>query len=133
MKVKDLLEKLAAVDPEAEVGHALEWAGNKWTVVGIFDAGGRVADSELWCDAKVLQPAYRRGNSFQSVYVRLESADAFASFKDALTSDRRLTVQVDRERDYYEQQSRQLTQVITVLGTLIAARAAPHWQAKHWN
>ena len=35
---------------------------NEWTVVGIFDAGGTVSDSELWCDAGVLQPAYRRGN-----------------------------------------------------------------------
>ena len=38
---------------------------------------GGVSESEIWCDAKVLQPAYRRGNSYQSVYVRLAIADAF--------------------------------------------------------
>ena len=36
-------------------------------VVGIFEADGRRAETEIWCDAKVLQAAYRRGNTYQSV------------------------------------------------------------------
>ena len=55
-----------------------------WRVVGIFDAGGSVAESELWCDPSVLQGAYQRGNSYQSVYLRLESADSLQKLKDAL-------------------------------------------------
>ena len=58
---------------------------------------------------------------FPSVTVRLTSDDGtFQSFKDALTSDPRLNVQIDRERDYYDKQSRQLTTLITVLGTIVA-------------
>ena len=53
------------------VGTTLKWGENTWTLVGIFDDGGSVSESELWCDVKVLQPAYRRGNSYQSVYARL--------------------------------------------------------------
>ena len=34
-----------------------------WQVVGIFEAEGSVAESEIWCDASVLQSLYRRGNS----------------------------------------------------------------------
>ena len=30
---------------------------------GIFEAGGTVAETEIWCDARTLQGAYRRGNS----------------------------------------------------------------------
>ena len=41
-----------------------------WQVVGIFDAGGSVAESEIWCDAKVLQRAYRAATRYQSVYRR---------------------------------------------------------------
>ena len=52
------------------VGSAVKWGENQWTVVGIFEAGGSAAESELWCDAKVLQPAYRRGNTYQSVLLR---------------------------------------------------------------
>ena len=60
-----------------EVGTVRRWGENEWTVVGHFSTGGTVEDSEVWADVKVLQPAYRRGNSFQSVRVLLESADAF--------------------------------------------------------
>jgi putative ABC transport system permease protein len=89
-------------------------------VVGIFEANGSVAESEVWCDARVLQPAYRRGNSFQSVYVRLESVDAFDRFKDALTTDPRLNVTPKRETDYYAEQSTVMRNMITSIGYMIA-------------
>jgi putative ABC transport system permease protein len=74
----------------------------------------------LWCDAKVLQPAYRRGNSYQSVYAKLESHDAFTILKDALTTDPKLTVSVIREPEYYERQSQTLQTVIRTVGFAIA-------------
>ncbi len=107
-----------------EVGNRLRWGENTWEVVGIFTAGGSISESELWTDAKVLQPAYRRGSTFQSVHVKLESADAFQTFKDALTTDPRLDVDVERESDYLIAQSRVLRQLVGVLGNLIAALMA---------
>jgi len=104
-----------------EVGRTLRWGDTQWTVVGLFEAGGSLSESELWCDARVLQPAYRRGNTFQSVYARLDSPAAFTAFKDALTTDPRLSVKVVPEAEYYASQSRDVTQMITTLGTLIAA------------
>jgi len=104
-----------------DVGANVRWSEASWQVVGIFDAQGSVAESELWCDAKVLQPAYRRGNSYQSVYARLESVDSFQRFKDTLTSDPRLNVTVIREPDYYSQQSQVLQTVIRSVGFAIAA------------
>jgi putative ABC transport system permease protein len=90
-------------------------------VVGVFDAGGTAFDSELWCDATILQQVYQRPQHiFQSATVRLTSPEALGGFKDALTADPRLTVQVDREVDYYAKQSRQLTTLIRVLGTIVA-------------
>ena len=56
------------------VGAQTHWGQNAWQVVGIFDAQGSAAESEIWCDAKVLQGAYRRGNSYQSVYARLRTS-----------------------------------------------------------
>jgi len=102
------------------VGSPVRWGDSSWQVVGIFDAAGSVAESELWCDAKVLQPAYRRGNSYQSVYARLESVDSFQRFKDALTTNPRLNVTVIREPDYYAQQSQVLQTVIRSIGFAIA-------------
>ena len=98
------------------VGSSVKWGQGSWHVVGIFDAGGSVAESEIWCDARVLQPVYRRGNSYQSVYARLESTDSLQKFKDALTTDRRLNVTVFREPDYYAAQSQVLQTVIRTVG-----------------
>jgi putative ABC transport system permease protein len=103
-----------------EVGSTITVAQEEWPVVGIFETGGGLAETEIWVDASVLQPAYRRGNSFQAVYAKLESPDAFPEFKDALTSDPRLNVKPMRESEYYESQSAMLNKLVTGLGTLIA-------------
>src|SRR3954467_7592879 len=74
------------------VGSETKWGQNRWKVVGIFDAKGSASESEIWCDAKVLQPAYQRGNSYQSVYARLERPEGFQAFKDALTANPQMSV-----------------------------------------
>ena len=104
-----------------EVGRTLRWGESSWQVVGIFDMNGSVSESEIWSDARVLQPAYRRGNSYQSVLARLESDDSFQILKDALTSDPRVQVTVMREQDYYAEQSRVLQSIIRGIGVGIAA------------
>ncbi|MDA1092475.1 MAG: ABC transporter permease [Acidobacteria bacterium] len=103
-----------------ELGAVNRWGENTWTVVGIFEAGGTISESEIWCDAAVLQPAYRRGSTFQSVVARLDSAETFQAFKDRLTTDPRLDVQVERETDYYRSQSSQIRGIITGIGSVIA-------------
>jgi putative ABC transport system permease protein len=103
-----------------QVGSRVTWGSNTWNVVGVFDAEGTVAESEIWCDLKVLQPAYQRGNTVQSVYARLESPETFQSFKDALTGDPRLNVTVMRVPEFYSGQSEVLRQVIRMIGVSIA-------------
>jgi putative ABC transport system permease protein len=103
------------------LGGTVRFGGGTWKVVGVFDAGGSAFDSEMWCDANVLNEIYKRPtNIFQSVTVRLESPSALGRFKDALTADPRLSVRVDRETDYYQAQSRTLTELIRILGFLVA-------------
>ncbi|MGI9104283.1 MAG: ABC transporter permease [Terriglobales bacterium] len=103
-----------------DLGGTIKFGGGTWTVVGVFDAGGSAFDSEVWCDARVVKDVYKRPpNNFQSVTVRLTSPDALTKFKDALTSDPRLSVTVDREIEYYDKQSRALTRLITILGTMV--------------
>jgi putative ABC transport system permease protein len=103
-----------------DLGSTVKFGGGTWTVVGVFDAGGSAFDSEIWCDAQVVKDVYKRPtNVFQSVTVRLTSPDALDRFKDALTSDPRLSVQVDREIEYYDRQSRAVTRLILVLGTMV--------------
>lgn len=103
-----------------DLGASLEVAGEQWPIVGLFEAGGGIAEGEIWADAAVVQGAYRRGNSYQSVYARLSSPGAFTEFKDALTTDPRLNVKVVRASEFYSEQSTVLRGIIVGLGSLIA-------------
>ena len=103
------------------VGNEIRSGQNTWKVVGMFEADGGVSETEIWCDARVLQGAYRRGNTFQTVLARLDSSDTFTTFRDWLTSNPQLNVQVRRETEYYAQQSRALSGLIRGVGFGIAA------------
>ena len=103
-----------------DVGSDIKSGQNIWKVVGIFDARGSVAETEIWCDARALQGAYRRGNSFQSVLVKMTSPQAFDELKNWLTSNPQVNVSVRREQEYYAAQSRALTTVIRTIGFAIA-------------
>jgi putative ABC transport system permease protein len=103
------------------LGDVLHFGGGTWRVVGVFDSGGTAFDSEIWGDARVINQVYHRPeNIFQSATVRLASPDAFREFKNFLTSNPRLTVDATREVDYYEKQSRAVTTMIVVLGSIVA-------------
>jgi putative ABC transport system permease protein len=102
------------------VGDTVVSGQNRWQVVGIFEADGGVAETEVWCDARSLQGVYRRGNTFQSVLAGLESPDTFDTFRDWLTSNPQLNVSIRRERDYYASQSQTLTRLIQTIGFGIA-------------
>lgn len=103
-----------------KVGSQLRWGTTNWTVTGIFEDRGSVAESEMWTDASVLQNAYNRGNSYQSMRVKLTSPNAMRAFKDELTSDPRLNVRVFSEKQYYEEQSRILVTLVSTIGKAIA-------------
>jgi putative ABC transport system permease protein len=104
------------------VGNSVAFGGGHWQIVGVFDAGGSAFDSEVWCDARVLDDVYKRPtNVFQSVTVHLTSPGALQQFKDSVTADPRLSVDVSREIDYYAKQSTRMTQLITILGGLVAS------------
>jgi putative ABC transport system permease protein len=103
------------------VGNNIDFAGGHWQVVGVFDAGGSAFDSEIWCDSQIFNEVLQRpANIFQSATVHLASPSTFQEFKDAVTKDPRMNVDVYREIDYYAKQSTSMTRLITVLGGLVA-------------
>jgi len=107
-----------------DVGRKIRIGQAEWDVVGIFSGGGGAAESEMWTDAAVLQPAYNRGDSFQSVYVKLISSAAFQEFKDALTTNPQLKVKVVRQSEFLSEQSSMLTTFIQGIGFFIATMMA---------
>jgi putative ABC transport system permease protein len=107
-----------------DLGKTIRVGQNEWMVVGIFTAKGGVAESEIWTDAAVLQPAYHRGDTFQGVYARLTSASSFRDFSSALTTNPRLSVKVVRQSDFYAEQSTSVTAFISGIGVVIAGLMA---------
>jgi putative ABC transport system permease protein len=104
------------------VGNTVNFGGGQWKVVGVFDAGDSSFDSEVWCDARILNAVLKRPeNIFQSATVHLTSPSTFDKFKDSITSDPQLNLEVEREVDYYAKQSSAMTRLITILGGLVAA------------
>jgi putative ABC transport system permease protein len=103
-----------------DVGATVVSGQNRWQVVGIFEADGSVAETEIWLDARALQGAYRRGNTYQSVLAQLDSSESFTTFRDWLTANPQLNVMIRRENEYYAGQSQAMTTLIRTIGFGIA-------------
>ncbi|MBM4285631.1 MAG: ABC transporter permease [Deltaproteobacteria bacterium] len=102
----------------AGVGETLRFAMRTWRVVGVFDAGNTGFSSEIWGDVEQLLSAFRR-TVFSGMVLRLKDPADFTALKTRLESDPRLPVQVQREVEFYEAQSRRLADFIRLLGLVL--------------
>lgn len=103
------------------LGGQFEFAGASWQVVGVFEDGGSLVESELWADLGMLQAAYRRGETVQLVVARLQPGTAAAAFQEALNRESRQALHVTTEADYYAEQAQQMSSFARTLGFGIAA------------
>lgn len=102
-------------------GDTLRLGGSSWTIVGVMDSNGSAFDSEIWCDADLLNSTFQRPPGvYQSVTLRLVSRDALDALAARVAADPRLRVQVERETDYYAKASRMMTNMILGLGSMVA-------------
>jgi putative ABC transport system permease protein len=104
------------------VGNKVRLGNMDWQVVGRFSDDGGVAESEAWGDVRLVQQAWNRGSSFQSVRVKLtdESEATFKKLKDSLTKDPRMQVDVKREPEFYAEQQAAMSALINGAGTIFA-------------
>jgi putative ABC transport system permease protein len=102
-----------------EVGRNVRLRGADWKVVGIFETGDTF-DSEIWTDTATAQTAWGRPNTFSTVLVALEDPAQLEAFGDTLKVDPRLNVEVKRQVDYYNEQTRDSTQGIKFLGVVVS-------------
>jgi putative ABC transport system permease protein len=104
-----------------DVGSHIAFRDSDWTVVGIFETGGDVHESEIWGDAEVTMSAFRR-DGYQSVTARLGdgSDTAVAAFRRSISRDPRFSLTVLREPEYYAKQAKVLSTLINILGYTVA-------------
>lgn len=101
------------------LGEKLRFGAREWTVVGIFDAQGSGFDSELWGDYLQIADVFHRP-IYSSITFRMADTTQFEALRARLENDRRLEVDVFREKEYYANQSRMLSGFIGIGGTIVS-------------
>jgi ABC-type lipoprotein release transport system permease subunit len=100
------------------LGETVRMGMRDWKVVGVFEAEGSGFESELWGDVDQFMAAFRRP-VFSSITMKLKDPTKFEEMKTRLESDPRLTLDIKREQDYYEEQSQFLGLFIKILGLTV--------------
>jgi putative ABC transport system permease protein len=101
------------------LGEKVRFGMREWTIVGVFDAQGAAFDSELWGDINQMSDAFRRP-IYSSLTFRLTDTLQFPALKARLENDQRLQLDVEREKEYYANQSRIMTTFINYTGNIIS-------------
>lgn len=112
--------KLVGRFPNTAIGESMRFAGRPWEVVCHFTAGGSAFESEIWGENEQIMPVMR-GEVFQSVSFRLADPAGFEEAKRALEADKRMTVDVHRESEFYAQQSQLLGSILRILAILVTS------------
>jgi putative ABC transport system permease protein len=89
----------------ANIGDTMEFGKGKWTVVGIFDAGGSAYESEIWGDVNQMASDFDRQGGYASAYLRATDPVAADALKNRVSDDQRLKLDGMLETDYYSKQT----------------------------
>lgn len=104
----------------AQIGEKVKFAGDDWTIVGLFDTGGSGFDSEMWGDSEQLQDAFNRRGGYSTVTFKLDKVESLAELKTIFEADPRLQqFEPKIEQKYFEEQSEAMATFIRILGTFI--------------
>ena len=101
-----------------DVGDHVRLRGSEWTVVGQFEASGGLSQTVMMGDPDTVLAAFER-NAFQDVAVVLQSPADFKRFKDALTSNPQLQVDVKPMAQYVKDQLAQVTSLLNFVGYFV--------------
>ncbi len=104
----------------AQIGSKIKFAGDYWSIVGVFESNGSGFDSELWGDSDQLLNAFNRGSAVSTLTFKMANINDFEKCKLAFETDKRL-VQFEPkiEQKFFEEQSEFLATFIRVLGIFI--------------
>ncbi len=100
----------------AQIGAKMHFAITDWHVVGVFDTRGTAFDSEVWGDADQIMSAFHR-KDYSLVLVKVPGNKALGSLRKRFERDPRVNVKLQREIEYYRDQSAIMTKFIRILGT----------------
>jgi putative ABC transport system permease protein len=112
-KFELIVGQLAARRYVLQPGKTLALRGGTWQIVGIYSSGGDSHESELMTDRDTLATALG-WRHYHSVLVQLDSKGSFERFKKSLNGNPGVSVDVMRESDYFQQQSKSIGKLVFV-------------------
>ena len=96
---KRMIDRFQGLD----IGDKFRIQTTDYTVVGTFESGGKAFESEIWVDVNSLASTTNR-ESFSSVLLRVNDANALAALSKRITDDPKLHLKALSERTFYEDQ-----------------------------
>jgi putative ABC transport system permease protein len=110
-----------------DIGDTVKLRNVPFTIVGVFETGGDVRESEVIGDARVLTSQWPTAR-YQSVTVQLTSSDLMNEFKTAAEKDPSIGVDALSEPEYAKRRATELTELLELVaylvGTIMAAAAS---------
>lgn len=106
------------------LGDRVAFGASTWTVVGHFEAGGSVFESELWADVETVQAAFDRQGQIQTLRVGLADPAGLGRLDEHLKANARTPLTVMTEQAFYAGQSSRIAGLIRMFGWPIALLVA---------
>ncbi len=101
------------------LGETLEINKIGFEIVGIFEAGGSAAESEVWTDLRDLTSSQRTPNAISVVNLRAQDAAALATLVERISDDEQFKLKAIGEPQYFEEQ-KSASIAIKFIGFVIA-------------
>jgi len=101
-----------------DVGDKFRIQTTDYTVVGLFETGGKAFESEIWVDVNSLASTTNR-ETFSSVLLRVNDANALSALSKRITDDPKLHLKAVSERTFYEDQQGVASGALKVLAGFI--------------
>jgi putative ABC transport system permease protein len=104
---------------DAALGRRIHLGRSDWDIVGIMETRNSVSNSEIFGDLNLLAADNNRSEVLSSALVEAPDEASVSALVEDLNNDRRLNVNAQRERDYYDSQTSSGAP-IQYIGTLVA-------------
>src|SRR5437588_4807099 len=102
-----------------DIGDKFRIQTTDYAIVGLFDAGGKAFESEIWVDVNSLGSTTKR-DSYSSVLLRVKDQAAMEQLARRISDDQRLQLKAVPERKFYEDQQGAASGVLKGLGVFVA-------------
>jgi putative ABC transport system permease protein len=112
---KRIAERFQGMD----IGDKFRVQGTDYTIVGLFDAGGKAFESEIWVDVNSLGSTLKR-TSYSSVLLRVTDRAAMDALAKRISEDQRLQLKAVSERTFYEDQQGVASGLLKGLGAFVS-------------